>query len=82
MTTIRTVSVELTSDETKYILHALSEFKKSCKEKVANDEEGDDDLTHMYANDVMQARLIHEKLKNIAKPVFGESALVLSYELL
>lgn len=82
MTTVRTVNVELTCDETKYILHALNQFKTACAEKVQSDEDGDDDFTHMYANDVMQARIIHEKLSNLATPVFGESSLVLSYELL
>jgi len=82
MTTVRTINVELTSDEAKYILHSLKEFKNSCNAKVQEDEEGDDDLTHMYANDVMQARIIYEKISNIATPVFGESSLVVSYELL
>ncbi len=82
MTTVRTVNVELTCDEAKYILHALNEFKMACAAKVQEDEDGDDDFTHMYANDVMQARIIHEKLSSLATPVFGESSLVLSYELL
>lgn len=82
MTTIRTVNVELTSDDVRYILHALNEFKKSCADKVAEDENGDGELTHMYANDVMYSRMLHEKLYNAAAPVFGESALEFSYELL
>jgi len=82
MTTVRTINVELTSDEAKYILHALEELKASCAAKVEEDEEGDDDLTHMYANDVMQARLIHEKIYKVAEPAFGGSSLVVSYELL
>ncbi|WP_444997161.1 hypothetical protein [Aliikangiella sp. IMCC44359] len=82
MTTVRTINVELTSDEAKYILHALKEFKESCSAKVKKDEEGDDDLTHMYANDVMQARMIHQKIFDIATPAFSEESLVVSYELL
>lgn len=82
MTTVRTINVELTVDEAKYILHALKELKESCAAKVEEDEDGDDDLTHMYANDVMQARLIHEKIYKIAAPAFGDSSLIVSYELL
>ena len=83
MTTVkRSVEVELTSDEMRYILHALREFKAACHVKVDADEEGDGDLTHMYANDIMQCRLIIDKLEKIAVPVFGEKALTVSYELL
>ena len=81
-TVVRSITVELTSDEAKYILHALNEFKLFSHSKVELDENGDDDLTHMYANDVMQTKLIYEKIENIAVPVFGADALKLSYELL
>ncbi len=81
-TTIRTVNVELTSDDARYILHALNEFKKQCKEKVDADEEGDDDLTHMYANDILEAKMVYEKINKIAEPEFGKEALQVSYELL
>lgn len=81
-TTIRSISVELTSDEAKYILHALDEFKLSCHSKIELDEDGDGDLTHMYANDVMQTKLIYEKIENMAVPIFGKDALKFSYELL
>ena len=82
MTIVRTINIELTSDEAKYILHALKEFKNSCNAKIQEDEEGDDHLTHIYANDVMQARIIYEKIFKMATPVFGESSLVVSYKLL
>jgi len=81
-TTVRSVSVELTSDETKYILHALQEFKEACRKKVELDEDGEDEMTHMYADDIMQAKLIYEKIEKIAAPVFGIESLKLSYELL
>ena len=80
MITVRTITVELTSDDTRYILHALSEFKKSCHEKIDKDESGEGELTHMYANDVMQAKMVYEKIAKIAEPVFGKNALVVSYE--
>lgn len=81
-TTIRTVNVELTSDDARYILHALEEFKKSCRAKVDADEDGEDELTPMYADDIMQAKLIYEKIRAAAEPVFGEDALVVSYDIL
>jgi len=81
-TQIRTVNIELTSDDTRYILHALEEFKKSCHEKIEQDEDGDGDFTHMYANDVMQVKIIYEKIAKVAEPVFGKESLKVSYELL
>lgn len=78
----RTVKVELTSDDARYILHALEHFKNHCHEKVEADEDGDDDLTHMYANDILEVKMIYEKIENIAKPVFGDDSLKVSYELL
>ena len=82
MTEVRTVKVELTSDDVRYILHALREFKLACREKVDADETGDGDLTHFYANDIMEAKLIHEKIEGLAVPVFGEGVREFSYELL
>jgi len=81
-TTIRTVNVELTSDDARYILHALKEFKESCRKKIDADENGDEELTHMYADDIMQAKMVYEKINNAAEPVFGKDALTVSYELL
>lgn len=81
-TTVRTVNIDLTCDDARYIMHALNEFKKHCREKVSADEDGDDDLTHMYANDIMQAKMVYEKLEKLAEPVFGKEALKVSYELL
>ena len=82
MTEARTVALDLTSDDVRYILHALREFKAARHAKVEADESGDDDLTHMYADDVMQARLIHEKIETLAVPVFGDCVLEFSYDLL
>lgn len=83
MSTIRkTINVELTSDDVRYILHSLSEFKNQCKAKVDADEDGEDDFTHMYANDIMEAKMAYEKIERIAEPVFGKEALKVSYELL
>lgn len=81
-TTVRTVTVELTSDDARYILHALKEFKEACREKIDADEEGDGELTHMYADDIMQAKMVYDKINSAAEPVFGKEALVVSYELL
>lgn len=82
MTTVRTITIELTSDDARYILHALNEFKKMCHERIQADETGEGELTHMYANDVMQAKMIYEKINRIAEPAFGKDALVVSYEFL
>lgn len=82
MATVRTLTVELTSDDTRYILHALNEFKNACREKIEADESGEGEYTPMYADDLMQAKMIYEKINSIAEPVFGKDALVVSYELL
>lgn len=82
MTTLRTVNVKLTNDEARYILHSLREFKKNCASKVEEDLEGDDERTHMYANDILEAQQILDKLEAAAVPVFGENKLEVSYELL
>ena len=78
MTYIRTISTELTSDDARYILHALNEFKLACRKKVEQDEDGD--MTHMYANDIMISSGIYKKLFDIAEPAFGKDQLVVSYE--
>jgi hypothetical protein len=79
---MRTITVEPTVDDTQYILHALNEFKQHGREKVEADETGDGELTPMYAGDIMQAKLIFDKINRIAEPVFGKDTLVVSYELL
>lgn len=79
-TTVRSINVDLSNDEVRYMLHALSQFKKSCHEKLAADEDGD--LTYMYANDIMETRLIYEKLEKLAVPEFGEDVLKFSYDVL
>ncbi len=78
----RTVSVELTSNDARYILYALNEFKKQCNEKIDANEEGNDDLTRVYANDILEAKMVYEKVNKVANPEFGKEALQDFYELL
>lgn len=82
-TTIKRVSYTFSEDEIRYILNSLSEFKSHRKQKVEEDEDCENDITPMYADDIMQARLIHEKISVKAISEFGEDiALPLSYETL
>lgn len=78
---IKRVSIDLSEDEVRYILHSLNEFKTQCHQKI--DEDEDSDLAPMLADDVMQARLIHEKILKTSTPVFGEGiSNPISYETL
>jgi hypothetical protein len=77
-TMIKTVDVPLTQSDVTYILHALRELKAALHAKIEADPDGD--LVHAYANDVMQARSIHEMLAAAAIPVFGEKVLEFSYD--
>ena len=80
--TLRSLNVELTQRDTRYILHALNELMLSLEAEIAKDPEGEEDITPMYADDVLNLRDIHKRLKEKAVPVFGEEGLNVSYETL
>ncbi len=70
MAEIKRVTIDLSEDEVRYILHSLNEFKAQCHQQI--DEDEDSDLAPMLADDIMQARLVHEKVLKHSIPVFGE----------
>ncbi|MCI0504501.1 MAG: hypothetical protein L0Z73_00180 [Gammaproteobacteria bacterium] len=80
--TMRSIDVELTQRDTRYILHALNELMLNLEAEIAKDPEGEEDITPMYADDVLNLRDIHKRLKEKAVPVFGEEGLSVSYETL
>lgn len=80
--TIRSINVDLTQRDVRYILHAMNELMLKLEADIAKDPDGDKDLTPMYAEDVLNLRDIHNRLKEKAIPVFGEKGLNVSYETL
>ena len=49
---LKSVNVELTHDDVRYILHALNELTVRLEAEVDQDPDGDKDITPMYAEDV------------------------------
>ena len=80
--TLRSVNVELTHNDTRYILHALNELMAKLEAEIKKDPEGHNDITPMYADDVLHLSSIHNRLREKAIPVFGEKGLGVSYETL
>jgi len=80
--TLRSLDVELTQRDVRYILHAVNELMICLDTKIKNDPDGENDVTPMYADDVLNLRDIHKRLKEKAIPVFGENGLSVSYETL
>ena len=80
--TLRSINVELTQRDARYILHALNELMLNLEAEIAKDPEGEEDITPMYADDVLNLRDIHKRLREKAVPVFGEEGLSVSYETL
>ena len=80
--TLRSLNVELTQRDARYILHALNELMVMLEAEIQKDPDGQEDRTSMYADDVLNLRDIHNRLKEKAIPVFGEQGLSVSYETL
>jgi hypothetical protein len=80
--TLRSLNVELTQRDVRYILHAVNELMIKLETEIKKDPDGENDITPMYADDVLNLRDIHKRLKEKAIPVFGENGLSVSYETL
>lgn len=79
---LRSVQIELTQRDARYILHALKELMLHLESEVQKDPDGDEDVTPMYAEDILSLRDIHARLMSKAVPVFGADGLNVSYEIL
>lgn len=79
---LRSLNVELTQRDVRYILHSLNELMTHLEKEVAKDPDGEEDITPMYADDILNLRDIHNRLKEKAVPVFGKKGLTVSYETL
>lgn len=78
---IKSITVELTEGNAKYVLHALRELENQCR-KVIDDEAADEDEQAMCAEDILQASLAFKKIKTLAVEKFGEGVLNCTHELL
>lgn len=80
--TLRSLNIELTQRDVRYILHAVNELMKKLEAEIEKDPEGEEERTPMYADDILNLRDIHNRLKEKAVPVFGKDGLAVSYETL
>ena len=81
-TVLRSIALELSEREVRYISHALSELMAALQNEIEKDPEGDNDITPMYAEDILHLRDVYNHIKGEAVPVFGEQVLSVSYETL
>ena len=79
---IKSLSIEMTERDARYIMYALRELMAKLEREIEKDPEGEEDITPMYADDVLSLRDIHNRLKERALPAFGESVLSVSYDTL
>jgi hypothetical protein len=77
---VRHIRVELSQTEVRYILYALGEMMTKREAAIQADPDVDDDLTPMYAEDVLHLRDIQERLRQEAILIFGEQGLTVSYK--
>ncbi|WP_444997513.1 hypothetical protein [Aliikangiella sp. IMCC44359] len=81
-TILKSIKLELSEREVRYISHALSELMMKLQDEIDKDPDGDNDLTPMYADDVLNLRDAYNHIKDEAVPIFGEQVLTVSYETL
>ena len=79
---LRSLDVELTQRDMRYILHAINELMIKLEVEIEKDPDGEEEITPMYADDVLSLRDIHKRLRDRAIPVFGEDGLSVSYKTL
>lgn len=79
---LKNLNVELTRRDVRYILHAVNELMKVLEAEIEKDPQGEEGRTPMYADDILNLRDIHNRLKEKAVPVFGKDGLTVSYETL
>lgn len=80
--TSRSLNIELTQRDVRYILHAVNELLTKLEAEIEKDPEGEEERAPMYADDILNLRDIHNRLKEKAIPVFGKDGLTVSYETL
>lgn len=79
---LRSLNVELSQRDVRYILHAVYELMNKLGAEIEKDPDGEEKQTPMYADDILNLRDIHNRLKEKAVPVFDKDGLTVSYETL
>ena len=79
---LRSLNIELSQRDVQYILHAVNELTKTLEAEIEKDPGGEEERTPMYADDILNLRDIHNRLKEKAIPIFGKDGLTVSYETL
>jgi len=80
-TILKSITVELTEDNTRYVLHALRTFKEKCQRIIQNENRTEDD-EFFYANDIMHVALVQKEIKEMAVSTFGKQILNCGHETL
>ena len=80
-TILKGIAVELTKDNTRYVLLALREFEAKCYAIVHHEHATEDDI-FFYGNDLLDTALVHNKTKEMAVNAFGKQILNCSHETL
>lgn len=81
MKAVKSITVDLTEANARYVIQALKEFEEKCA-RIAHDENASEDDHFFYANDLMQANLVLEKIQKLAVEGFGSKVLNFSHEVL
>ena len=78
---IKTIDVQLTRANARYVLHALRELEAKCRAVVDNPE-SDEDAVFFHANDHMETTAVLQEIEKLAVQEFGEDIKKFSHELL
>lgn len=81
-TYLKSINVELTERDSKYLIYSLTELIKKLENEIEKDPDGENDITPMYADDILSLQDVYKRLKDKAAPAFGEQVLTVSYETL
>ena len=77
---LRSVNIDLNQRDVLYVLQALNEFITKCEDAIDDDPFGKDEITLLYADDILHLRNIHKRIKERATPAFDEQGLAEAYE--
>ena len=81
MKAARSITVELTEGNARYVIHALRELKDKCVQ-IVQDENASEDDVFFHGNDLMETKLVLEEIEKLAIAKFGEKILNFSHKLL
>ena len=77
----KTVKIELTESNARYVLLALRELNQKLQ-ALAHDEDIDEDERFLHANDLMESSRAYDKIEKESVAEFGAKVLEHGHELL